>query len=213
MNILIKFKNLLVESLIDNKKLIIGLYVIFIVIFILSWILSGPLVHSYLTNTTYVPGGDYSGLTDSLDLFIHNEWSGIMTYVTSVFFAIPAIVVLVYNAVNLGLIGQLLSALVPNGGMRYMIYLIPHGIFEITATIIQSAAGIMLFMFVLRFIKAWRSSETQGASEAFENTKKVLIQSIVLMIFSMILLLIAAPIEAYVSVPFSESLFGAVPGY
>ena len=91
MNILIKFKNLLVESLIDNKKLIIGLYVIFIVIFILSWILSGPLVHSYLANTTYVPGGDYSGLTDSLDLFIHNEWSGIMTYVTSVFFAIPAI--------------------------------------------------------------------------------------------------------------------------
>lgn len=208
MNILIKFKDLLVESLTDNKKLIIGLYVIFIVIFILSWILSGSIVGSYLTNTTYIPGEDYSGHTDSLDLFIHNGEGGIITYVTSVFFAIPAILALVYNAINLGFVGQLLSVLVPNGSMRYLVYLIPHGIFEITATIIQSAAGIMLFMFILRFIKAWRSSETQGASEAFEKTKKILIQSIVLMIFSMILLLIAAPIEAYVSVPFSELLFG-----
>ena len=42
------------------------------------------------------------------------------------------------------------------------------------------------------------------STESFQKTKKVLIHSIILMIFSTILLLIAAPIETFVSVPFSE---------
>ena len=98
--------------------------------------------------------------------------------------------------------------LIPNGGLKFLVYLIPHGIFEITATVIQSVAGILLFMFIFKFIKAWRSSQTQGASDAFDKTKKVLIQSIMLMIFAAILLLIAAPIEAYVSIPFSQLILG-----
>ena len=214
MDILTKFKNLLIESLKDNKKLIIGLYVLFIAVFILAWVLSASRISADLVNTTYSAGGviDTFDASDALELFIHNGWGGIVTYVASVFFAIPAIVSLLYNAVNLGLLGQFFTVLVPNGGVRYIVYLIPHGIFEITATVMQSAAGIVLFLFIWRFIRAWRSSETQGASEAFEKTKGILIQSIALMIFSMILLIIAAPIEAYVSVPFSELLFGPVSG-
>ena len=115
---------------------------------------------------------------------------------------------LAYNAVNLGVIGQLFNQAIPNGGLRYIIYLIPHGIFEITATVLQSVAGVLLFLFIWRFIKAWRNSNTSGASQAFEKTKKILVQSIILMIFSTILLLIAAPIEAYFSVPFSEFIIG-----
>ena len=92
----------------------------------------------------------------------------------------------------------------PNGGTLYILYLIPHGIFEVTATVLQSVAGILLFLFIWRFIKSMRNKKTNGISQSFEKTKKALIQSIVLMIFSTILLLIAAPIEAYVSIPFAE---------
>ena len=46
-------------------------------------------------------------------------------------------------------------------------------------------------------------------SEAFNQNKKVLIQSLIIMIFSAILLVIAALIEAYFSVPFSEFIVGA----
>ena len=125
-----------------------------------------------------------------------------------VFFAIPAIIVLIYNGVNLGFTGQLFNQIVPNGGFRYIVYLIPHGIFEITATVLQSVAGVLLFLFIWRFVKSWRSELTLGASDAFDKTKKVLIQSIVLMIFATILLLVAAPIEAYISIPFSEFIVG-----
>lgn len=210
MNILIRFKDLLVESLRDNKKLIIGLYVLFIVLFIVAWVLSGDMMQSVL-NRFPASGlrspADMTGVS-AAELFIHNEWGGIVTYVSSIFFAIPAIVILVYNAVNLGLFGQMFSNVLPNGALFYICYLIPHGIFEITAMVLQSAAGVILFRFIWGFVKAWRSSQTQGVSDAFEMTKGVLVQSIILMIFSTILLLIAAPIEAYVSVPLSEWIVG-----
>jgi uncharacterized membrane protein SpoIIM required for sporulation len=64
-------------------------------------------------------------------------------------------------------------------------------------------------MFIWRFARALISSETHGVSEAFEKSKKILIQSLIIMIFTTILLLIAAPIEAYISVPFSELIVGA----
>lgn len=210
MGALTKFKDLLVETLKENKKLIIGLYMLFIICFIAAWIVSGTAVESAMGNlmasNATNSGIEYVG---AVDLFIQNEWGGIVTYVASVFFAIPAIIVLIYNGINLGATGQFFSQLIPNGGFRYIVYLIPHGIFEITATVLQSVAGVLLFLFIWRFVKAWRSDQTQGASDAFDKTKKVLIQSIVLMIFATILLLIAVPIEAYFSVPFSELIVGS----
>lgn len=209
MDILTKFKDLLLETLKENKKLIIGLYLLFIICFIAAWIMSGTAMDSAISKLP-ASNATNSGIDSvgAVELFIQNEGGGILTYIASVFFAIPAIIMLIYNGINLGTSGQFFSHMIPNGGFRYIVYLIPHGIFEITATVLQSVAGVLLFLFIWRFIKAWRSDQTQGASEAFDKTKKVLIQSIVLMIFATILLIIAAPIEAYFSVPFSEIIVG-----
>lgn len=204
MEILIKFKDLTVESLKNHKKLIIGLYVLFIICFIGGWILSADVVNSALNSTVPSNGTQLNSEINALDLFIHNEAGGILTYVASLFFAIPAVVMIIFNGANLGAAGALFNSLMPHGGLRYVIYLIPHGIFEITATVIQSAAGILLFLFILGFVRSVISKDTDGVSQAFDKNKKVLIHSIILMIFSTILLLIAAPIEAYFSVPFSD---------
>lgn len=208
MNIIIQFKNLVIESLKDNKKLIIVFYALFIFTFIVSWILSISKFGNTAINT---PVSNSTGISavSATELFIHNEYSGIITYISSVFFGIFAVIMLIYNALNLGTLGALFNSAIPNGGIKYIVYLIPHGIFEITATVLQSVAGIMLFLFIWRFIKVMRSSDTNGASQAFEKTKKVLIQSIIIMIFATILLLIAAPIEAYFSVPFSDFIVGS----
>lgn len=207
MSILVKFKDLLVEALRDNKRLIIGLYVLFIIVFIAAFFLyAGKMAN--VGNISVSGNGVGSNVDDAIGLFIHNVEGGILTYIGSIFFAIPAIVGLVYNGINLGALGQLFNQMIPNGFLKYIVYLIPHGIFEITATVLQSVAGVVLFLFIWRFIKTWRSSETNSVSVSFEKTKKDLIQSIVIMIFSIILLLIAAPIEAYVSAPFSEFILG-----
>ena len=212
MNILTQFKNLLMESLRDNKKLIIGLYALFIIVFIIAWIYSSS--HAADMISTMQAANDTAssvGLSSSLspvDLFIHNEGGGIFTYIASIFFGIFAIIMVIYNAFNTGILGPIIGHFAPGGSLQYIIYLIPHGIFEITATVLQSVAGILLFMFVYKFIRAIIGKETQGLSESFEVAKKPLIQSLVIMIFAAILLLIAAPIEAYLSVPISELFFG-----
>lgn len=147
------------------------------------------------------------------NLFIINEWGGIVTYAASIFFGIFAIFSLAFNAINLGMVGAMFSSFKANGGLQFIIYLIPHGIFELTATVLESAAGILLFLFIWRFAKGIIRSESDGFKKkcqtSFKMHKKVLFQSVALMIFSTILLLIASPIEAYFSVPFSEFILGA----
>ena len=211
MNILKKFKDLLFESLRDNKKLIIVFYVFFIVCFIGAWILSADAISASLSGIQNASSSTptLDNTISAMDILINNEWSGILTYVGSIFFGIFAIISLGYNGVNLGMFGQLFSQYVPNGSLKYIVYLIPHGIFEITATVLHSVAGILLFLFIWRFIRAMISKDVHGASEAFNQNKKVLIQSLIIMIFSAILLVIAALIEAYFSVPFSEFIVGA----
>ncbi len=214
MKYLTTFKELLIESLKDNKKMIIIFYVAFILLLIGGWIVSSNVLSAnplpdFTNTTTQTPSGGY---VSAIDLFIHNEMGGIIIYLSSIFFGIAAIVSLAYNGMNIGATGALISSLHPNGGLEYIIYLIPHGIFEFTATVIESTAGILLFLFIGRMIKSIIRSDEDGfgkkISHAFEMHKKTLIQSLILMVFATILLIIAAPIEAYLSVPISNLIVG-----
>ena len=214
MTIIESFKNILMESLGDNKRLIIGLYALFIIMFIVSWIFSSEIVAANIDQIINSGGvsGPSAGEVSAIDLFILNESSGIMVYFGSIFFAIMAFASIIYNAINLGMVGALLSSLQTNGALLYILYLIPHGIFEITGTIIQSVAGILLFRFLWNFVKSTIGNHENGwgsgLSQSFEKNKKLLIQSIVLMIFATVLLLIAAPLEAHVSYEFSRFIVG-----
>ena len=196
-------KELFVESVTDNKKLIIGLYLLFIIVFAGTWLLMDPGTNASSANATASTG--IGGDSSAVELFVHNEMSGIVTYLGSVFFGIFAVVSVCSNAFTLGILGNIFAKVLPNGGMMYIFYLIPHGIFEITAMILESSAGILLFLFIWKFIKAFRGS---SAREAFDEAKKPLLQSLALMVIALVLLIIAAPIEAYLSVPISEFVTG-----
>ena len=197
-------KELVVETLKENKKLIIGLYALFFIAFIATWIIMAPKMANMASNATAI--STPSAGSSALELFIHNESSGIVTYFGSVFFGIFAILMVIFNGYTLAMIGPIFAKILPHGGIMYILYLIPHGIFEITGMILDSTAGILFFLFVWRFIKALRNSDTNGASDAFEKTKKTLIQSIVIFLIALCLTLIAAPIEAYLSTNISEFL-------
>ena len=212
MNIITKFKDLLIDSLKENKKMILAFYAIFFVSFILSAALVGGHMENVIDDTPDSAGGSKDGNVTATELFIHNELGGIGAYIASILFGIPAIIEIIYNGVSLGLTGALLSHFMPKGWIQYIIYLIPHGIFEFTAMVIQSVAGILLFLFIVDFLKGLIRSEKNGFKEkvifSYEENNKRFIQSLVLMIFGTILLLIAAPIEAYVSIPLSNFILG-----
>ncbi len=212
MDIITKFKDLLIDSLKENKKMILVFYAIFFVSFILSAALVGGHMENVIDDTPDSAGGSKDGNVTATELFLHNELGGIEVYIASILFGIPAIIVIIYNGVSLGLTGALLSHFMPKGWIQYIIYLIPHGIFEFTAMVIQSVAGILLFLFIVDFLKGLIRSEKNGFKEkvifSYEENNKRFIQSLVLMIFGTILLLIAAPIEAYVSIPLSNFILG-----
>ena len=212
MDIITKFKDLLIDSLKENKKMILAFYAIFFVSFILSAALVGGHMENVIDDTPDSAGGSKDGNVTATELFIHNELGGIGAYIASILFGIPAIIEIIYNGVSLGLTGALLSHFMPKGWIQYIIYLIPHGIFEFTAMVIQSVAGILLFLFIVDFLKGLIRSEKNGFKEkvifSYEENNKRFIQSLVLMIFGTILLLIAAPIEAYVSIPLSNFILG-----
>lgn len=212
MDIITKFKDLLIDSLKENKKMILVFYAIFFVSFILSAALVGGHMENVIDDIPDSAGGSKDGNVTATELFLHNELGGIEVYIVSILFGIPAIIVIIYNGVSLGLTGALLSHFMPKGWIQYIIYLIPHGIFEFTAMVIQSVAGILLFLFIVDFLKGLIRSEKNGFKEkvifSYEENKKRFIQSLVLMIFGTILLLIAAPIEAYVSIPLSNFILG-----
>lgn len=212
MDIITKFKDLLIDSLKENKKMILAFYAIFFVSFILSAALVGGHMENVIDDTPDSAGGSKDGNVTATELFLHNELGGIEVYIASILFGIPAIIAIIYNGVSLGLTGALLSHFMPKGWIQYIIYLIPHGIFEFTAMVIQSVAGILLFLFIVDFLKGLIRSEKNGFKEkvifSYEENNKRFIQSLVLMIFGTILLLIAAPIEAYVSIPLSNFILG-----
>lgn len=212
MDIITKFKDLLIDSLKENKKMILVFYAIFFVSFILSAALVGGHMENVIDDTSDSAGGSKDGNVTATELFLHNELGGIEVYIASILFGIPAIIEIIYNGVSLGLTGALLSHFMPKGWIQYIIYLIPHGIFEFTAMVIQSVAGILLFLFIVDFLKGLIRSEKNGFKEkvifSYEENNKRFIQSLVLMIFGTILLLIAAPIEAYVSIPLSNFILG-----
>ena len=212
MDIITKFKDLLIDSLKENKKMILAFYAIFFISFILSAALAGGHMENVIDDIPDSAGGSKDGNVTATELFIHNELGGIGAYIASILFGIPAIIEIIYNGVSLGLTGALLSHFMPKGWIQYIIYLIPHGIFEFTAMVIQSVAGILLFLFIVDFLKGLIRSEKNGFKEkvifSYEENNKRFIQSLVLMIFGTILLLIAAPIEAYVSIPLSNFILG-----
>ena len=212
MDIITKFKDLLIDSLKENKKMILVFYAIFFVSFILSAALVGGHMENVIDDTPDSAGGSKDGNVTATELFLHNELGGIEVYIASILFGIPAIIVIIYNGVSLGLTGALLSHFMPKGWIQYIIYLIPHGIFEFTAMVIQSVAGILLFLFIVDFLKGLIRSEKNGFKEkvifSYEENNKRFIQSLVLMIFATILLLIAAPIEAYASILLSNFILG-----
>ena len=197
MDIITKFKDLLIDSLKENKKMILVFYAIFFISFILSAALAGGHMENVIDDTPDSAGGSKDGNVTATELFLHNELGGIGAYIASILFGIPAIIAIIYNGVSLGLTGALLSHFMPKGWIQYIIYLIPHGIFEFTAMVIQSVAGILLFLFIVDFLKGLIRSEKNGFKE-----------KVIFMIFGTILLLIAAPIEAYVSIPLSNFILG-----
>lgn len=213
MNILTKYANILMETLKENKKLIAICFAVYIIMVIASYILSYNVIsaNSAAFNSYIAP---YSNSTlakrGALDLFLNNSGTVLFSYFGGIIFGIIPVFSLLFNSYALGAQIASFGFIEAGGSLKYIVYLIPHGIFEIPASILGSVSGLMMFRFVWRLMKDLLHGKGSGFGEklsnAFQNNMDVLIQSFVLAIFCIILMAIAAPLENYVSSAFSRFL-------
>ena len=204
------------EAIIDNKGLILLMTLVFVISAVVGWIFQDYFsgFFKYFVEAVKTSGVDPS-LDSSLNLFINNEGVGLKVYFASIFFGIAPFVVMVLNGLGFGLLGgHFITGDIFYKSVLFIALIVPHGIFEIPATIFESAAGVLLFLFIFKFFKTIPSMNDSSfklkAKSSWEVNKIHLKQSIVLMIFSCVLLVIAAIIEGHITPAigmFVKSLF------
>ena len=143
------FENLR-KTLEKNSNLALSLALIFIVVIGVASAFADQF-NSLLTksgiNTLLNPTVN---LNSVLDVFQNNEIAALSTYLLSIFFGIVSIFSVILNGLSLGILyGTTFSQ---QNFAVFVAYILPHGIFEIPAIILESVAGILLFKF-LYFLK------------------------------------------------------------
>mgnify|MGYP003294367299 CR=1 FL=1 len=138
-----------------------------------------------------VTNGNIQLTTSSL--FANNFKVDIILFLGSVLFAIIGILILVFNGLFIGYFATKIS-LIP-----FLALTIPHGIFEIPSLIISSFAGFIVLSFILKTIKCLVINDSKISDRfklAYNANSDMLKQALALLILAIILVAIAAFIEA-----------------
>ena len=146
-------------------------------------------------------GKDNTSL-EALNILSHNLTSAFTTYLLSIFFGIYAFLTPFTNGFAVGFIGGY-SVKTPTNLILFLVLILPHGIIEIPAIWCESVSGALLFLFLLRTIKD--ILERVSLKKAYEYNKKNLKHSLVLLLISIVLFIIAAFIEGFIT-PFLGNL-------
>jgi stage II sporulation protein M len=143
----------------------------------------------------------------TLSIFSHNLQAALLNYLGGIIGIIP-VGVLSSNGFSIGaFFGYLINhsyetAIGFLSAREFLIYILPHGIFEIPGFIISGAAGFRLTTIVIDMIK----NTINKTPEKIENWK--IKDSLSLLSISIILLFIAAIIEANITLTLGKILTG-----
>ena len=156
-------------------------------------------------------------------LFTNNVTVAFILYALGALGGLLAAVILGNNGLFIGYTGANFNLL------AYAALVVPHGIFEIPAIIIATTGGFALLSFVLHFIWNLKSPDYsyldifdpyfsnvkitvgQRFTAAFKQNQNKLKESFIFLCLAVVLLIIAAFIEANITVPFAKvflSFFG-----
>jgi len=148
--------------------------------------------------STVVPlrsAGDPLPVLEPLDLFLHNSQVAGLMIVGVLFFALPTVALLAYNAFLFG--ASTASAVGSFGPLATATILLPHGIFELPALWLAGAIA-------LRWIHvAW---QTTRESERSTPAGRLLVESIVALVVVLCLLGAAAVIEGTITKDLASAL-------
>ncbi|ARS89035.1 stage II sporulation protein M [Natrarchaeobaculum aegyptiacum] len=121
----------------------------------------------------------------ALELFANNWLVAINTAFAGVVFAVPALVSVVFNGLNIGVLARL--EVEP---LELLAFVVPHGIFEIPAILIASALGIRLG------VLGWRTFRGRASTDVLADALE---RAFWVLVGLGILLAVAGFVEGFVS--------------
>ncbi len=142
-------------------------------------------------------------------LFFNNLWVLIILYGTSLLLGLGAIYFLFVNGAFIGYFATQAPL------ADFILLTVPHGIFEIISFIIAGAAGFRLANFVYSFIRdlieeTWYGSFWGKLKHVYNLQSDQLTESIILLGIAIVLLLIAAVIEANFTIGLYQYIKGSI---
>jgi stage II sporulation protein M len=178
-------------------------------------ILLGSMVIGYIFSGVLDPilGGVFEGFRKSvtegtlqlttLSIFVNNFKVAIVIYLTGLTLGIVSAYFLFFQGIFTGYVAS--KYYLPN----FLFYTIPHGIFEVTAIIIAGAAGFRLASVFLNFLKGISKMNDRIPIKSqlgylLEANAGEFKDSLKLFIIAVVILFIAAIIEANFTIPFGN---------
>ena len=189
-------KNEIKEAYLENKKIFLILIILFIINFILGAVFADDISSILMPILKKAMLGGNVTSIDAFNIMIHNETAALITFFASIFFAVYAILAISVNGFVIGFMaGYTIKS--TSGLIMFLALIVPHGILEIPAFFSSCASGILLFLFIFRVLKDKVNEKT--FSEAYENNKKTLKHTLILIAMAVVLFAAAALIEGFVT--------------
>ncbi len=174
------------------KKCLLLSFLVFNLFMLLGLLLGLPSSHynTYIISSYKI--NNYEKEWNFYKILVNNLIVVCILILGAILFGIPTFVYLSYNAVTIGnlldSISQLLTAYIT-------VFILPHGIFEIPAIIIAGAAGFKIPYEIVRYLAGRKEQPL---------TKEDVKEYLTLALISIILIIIAAFVEANVTPRISE---------
>lgn len=143
---------------------------------------------------------------ETVPLFTNNFSVALSLFVGGVYFSIPTLYLLIYNGLVIGFTGAQLNL------SYFLTYTLPHGIIELSAIVLAAAAGFRIthgIITLLASIKIKGSDKSKHFKEHGTIAIKMIIDAIFLILIVAILLLIAAYIEANLTILIGNLILGS----
>lgn len=188
-------KDEIIEAYVENKKIFAIVIGVFILGMIIAAVIANDIADFLLPLLRESLGGDNISI-DAFNIMYHNELSALTIVAGSVIFGIYPILASFANGFAIGfLAGYLIKS--PHTLALFLTLIVPHGILEIPALLSDCVSGILLFLFIFNVLKDKINGIT--LKEAYYNNQKTIKHMIILLVVSLVLFMIAALIEGYIT--------------
>ena len=160
-----------------------------------------------LSDNAYLSQETFFSFLDMMDIICNNCYINIVYYIEAIFLCIGPFYDMILNIGMSGVVSRA-TELACGDPFLFLKLTCLHGFFEDLSTILNSFAGFLLFLFVVKFIKnifkPSKNLANGSITNSLEITKKLLYQSLTIFILAFVVMIIAGVLEEYISIPFGN---------